>query len=251
MGDDRLRVSVFNCQWRASTSGDAAVIRKRVLANSPDIVCLTEAYRDFFGSEGHLIEAAPEYGYPIVEGRRKVMLWSRQPWTSADAHGSDQLPPGRFVAGRTTTSIGEINVVGVCIPWARAHVSSGNRNRRPWEDHLAYLSVLNDLLPAPVLQTLVIGDFNQRVPLKFQSQLAFDALSAALLTRMTLATGGDIEPIGKQAIDHICHGRDMECERAISLSNVADDGRLISDHFGIDAVFRLAQQVGSATRLRA
>ena len=228
MNDDRLRVSVFNCEWRVSTSDDAAVIRERVLANSPDIVCLTEAYRDFFGAEGHLIEAAPDYGYPIVEGRRKVMLWSRQPWTAADDHGSDQLPPGRFVAGRTTTSIGEINVVGVCIPWARAHVSSGNRNRRPWEDHLAYLSALNDLLPAPVLRTLVLGDFNQRVPLRFQSQLAFDTLSSALLTRMSLATGGDIEPIGKQAIDHICHGRDVECERVTSLSNVADNGHLIS-----------------------
>lgn len=244
MSDDRLRVAVFNCEWRNSASSDAAVIRQRVLADSPDIVCLTEAYRDFFGAEGHLIEAAPDYGYPTVEGRRKVMLWSRQPWTTADAHGSEQLPPGRFVAGRTTTSIGEIDVVGVCIPWARAHVSSGNRNRQPWEDHLAYLSALGGLLPTPLLQTLVLGDFNQRVPLKFQPKRAFDALSEALLTPMMLATAGDIDPMGKQAIDHICHSSDMECDRVVGLPNIAADGRLVSDHFGIGAEFRIAQRVG-------
>lgn len=69
-----LTVVTFNCEWRPSGSGDAGVIRARLLALAPDIICPTEAYRDFFGDLGHTIDAEADYGYPLVEGRRKVLL---------------------------------------------------------------------------------------------------------------------------------------------------------------------------------
>ena len=40
-----------------------------------------------------------------------------QPWERVDDLGVDSLPPGRFVSGVTRTSLGELTVVGVCIPW--------------------------------------------------------------------------------------------------------------------------------------
>lgn len=238
MSNSCARVSVFNCEWRISSSADAAVIRQRLFASTPDIICLTEAYRDFFAGDGHLIEATPDYGYPIVNGRRKVMLWSRMPWTRSDVIGSVDLPPGRFVAGRTMTPIGDVDVIGVCIPWASAHVRSGNCNRQRWEDHLAYLAALDANLPSTPHRTLVLGDFNQRVPRKFQPGFAFEALSATLLSRMKIATAGFIEPIGKQAIDHICHSYDLVCADVSGLTNVGPNGRMVSDHFGLSASIR-------------
>ena len=44
-----------------------------------------------------------------------------------------------FIAGTTKTPIGPVRIIGVCIPWDRAHISTGRKDRRPWEDHHAYL----------------------------------------------------------------------------------------------------------------
>lgn len=102
------------------------------------------------------------------------------------------------------------------------------------------------LLPEEMQRTLVAGDFNQRVPQRFQYQAACDALTDTLLSRMTHATSGDIAPMGKQAIDHIFHSRDLGCDRVTGLSNIADDGRLVSDHFGVICAFRHLLPVGLA-----
>jgi len=108
--------------------------------------------------QGHLIVLGADYGYAAPPGRRKVMLWSRTPWEAVDALGDVALPTGRYVAGRTQTPAGPLNVVGVCIPWARAHVSTGRRNRRPWEDHLADLAALEQPLKRQAGATLMLGD---------------------------------------------------------------------------------------------
>ncbi|MGL4542751.1 MAG: hypothetical protein ACRCUI_09600, partial [Polymorphobacter sp.] len=69
-----LSATTFNCQWRRSKSAAAVEIRRAIRSTAPEIVCLTEAYQDFFGEEGFVIEADADYGYPIVIGRRKVLL---------------------------------------------------------------------------------------------------------------------------------------------------------------------------------
>ena len=32
-----------------------------------------------------------DYGYPIIEGRRKVILWSKMPWTNVDSLGHVEI----------------------------------------------------------------------------------------------------------------------------------------------------------------
>ncbi len=90
------------------------------MALEPSIICLTEAYRDFFEGRGHVIEATADYGYPLVVGRRKVLLWSREPWRQVDPVGDAQLPAGRFVAGTTAARLGNVRVTGICVPWPKA-----------------------------------------------------------------------------------------------------------------------------------
>lgn len=232
-----LIVATFNCEWRTAASNDAGLIRQRLLALEPDIICLTEAYRDFFGDLGHVIEAEADYGYPIFEGRRKVLLWSREPWRDVDMCGHPSMPPGRFVAGLTATKRGDVHAAGVCIPWAKAHVDTGRRDRKTWEDHFAYLEGLAAWLHEPVSSTLLLGDFNQRVPRRYQPQHVIDALHCSVLERLELATAGDIPGIEKQAIDHICHSRDFKVASVAGISNIGPDQRLVSDHFGVSVHF--------------
>ena len=228
-----LVVATFNCEWRASASLDAAVIKERLLALVPDIVCLTEAYQDFFGDIGHVISAVPDYGYPLVEGRRKVLLWSRNPWRDVDVVGHPKLSSGRFVAGVTETPLGDVHAVGVCIPWAKAHVGSGRRDRTTWEDHLTYLDGLATYLPAEPQHLVLLGDFNQRMPRRYQPQHVADALQQTVLDRLEIATSGVVPSVGRQAIDHICHSRDLVADSLEGISNVGPGNRLLSDHFGV------------------
>lgn len=233
----QVRVATFNCEWRRSASADAAIIKARVTEGQTDVVCLTEAYDDFFEGEGHTISAEPHRSDGHA-ARRKVLLWSRQPWKMTDRLGSEELPPGRFVSGRTFTPAGEMTVVGVCIPYRW----SGRREVPKlgiWDAHLKYLSALDLILPSAPERTLVLGDFNQRIPAKYQPQRVYAALEQTLLLRLRAATRGDIPGLDRQAIDHICHSRDMEAADLTGLSNAGPGGRPISDHFGVRCSLRI------------
>lgn len=240
-----LTVATYNCEWRASASPDAKLIRHRLFALNPAVICLTETYRDFFGNAGHVIEAEPDYGYPVVSGRRKVLLWSQQPWRQVDVIGHPKLPSGRFVAGTTASPLGDVRVAGVCIPWSKAHVVTGRRDRSTWQDHIAYLEGLAEWLPVEPARMIVMGDFNQRVPRRYQPQHAIDHLQHALLDQLALATAGDIPGIGKQAIDHVCCSHDLRICEVKGISNIGPDQRLMSDHFGV------AVRLGNGSHLSA
>lgn len=233
-----LSVATWNIEWQPSCSAAAAILRERLQAGSPDIICLTEAYADFFTGNGHVIEAAPDYGYPLVEGRRKALLWSRRPWEESDPVGHPDLPPGRFISGRTETRLGPLTVIGICIPWREAHVRSGRRHRQPWEDHLAYLKALKEVLRGRNERTLVIGDFNQRIPRQLVPAPVHQALLDCFAERFVIATRGPVEPAGTLAIDHIAHSRDLTSLQMHSLSAIGPGGEPLSDHFGVAAILQ-------------
>ena len=242
-----LTVATWNTEWRQPGSADADLIVARLAEQRPDIVCLTEACAGLLDGDGHIIESDPDYGYPLITGRRKVLLWSRVPWEAVDTLGDPELPPGRFVAGRTMTSIGPVAVIGVCIPWREAHVRSGSRDRAPWQDHLAYLAGLRRIVAERGARTLVIGDFNQRIPRRYSPPDVFAALEAAL-GAFRVATVGAIAPIGKAAIDHVAHSADLSAHTVTGLSNLASDGRAISDHFGLAVRLRSGVAVSGHPR---
>lgn len=232
MSESGVRIVNWNVEWKHSHSQAARILRERIFETDPDIVCLTEGYADFFGGPGHVIEADADYGYPIHEGRRKVLLWSRHSWTNVDRIGSAELPGGRFVRGTTTTPIGDMDVIGVCIPWSAAHVTSGRRDRQRWEDHLAYLRGLACLLPRGAARLVLLGDFNQKVPRTTAPMTVYQALEDALLSRLALATAGPIAPLGEQLIDHVAHSRDLISTKVQAISNRTERSRL-SDHLGV------------------
>lgn len=135
----------------------------------------------------------------------------------------------------TMTALGEVTVVGVCIPWRDAHVRSGTRDRQPWEDHLAHLAGLSDLLASLSGPDILVGDFNQRISRRYTPEPVHAALLDTLGSRFTVATAGLVGPDGRMAIDHIAHTSGYVGHSVAVLSGVAPDGTRLSDHFGVVA----------------
>lgn len=223
----RLRVATWNLAWKRPGGEHGREIADRLTAVAPDIGCWTEAFADSVPG-GHVATSQADYGYPIKPGRRKVVLWSRNPWHDI-ATELPGAPGGRFVRGVTETAAGPVTVVGVCIPWAAAHVSTGCRDRKRWEDHLAFLQALDTMMPAAG-PTILLGDFNQTLPRRRQPRAVHDAL-ARVLDGWTVASHG-LTHEGAAAIDHIAITPDLTVSTVGVVSPDRAGAAPLSDHFG-------------------
>ena len=111
------RIGTWNTEWAKLGTARGNRVSAALAEPDCDVLCATEGYAEILPSGGHIIDAGPDWGYRITEGRRKVLLWSKRPWSVVDPAGSEELPSGRLVAGITQTDLGPLVVVGVCIPW--------------------------------------------------------------------------------------------------------------------------------------
>ena len=232
-----LRLVNWNVEWATPGSQRTPDILSRIHEHAPDVVCLTETHEELLSQDGHTICSQPDYGYPIKEGRRKVLLWSREPWTQVNDLGIASMPSGRFVSGVTQTSVGEVTVIGICIPWfgSRTEARRGSNRKMRWEDHEQYLAGLTEVLGrASAKRLIVMGDFNQRIgPSSSASRKLQSALQSAIPPRMTIATVA-LGFQGHRSIDHIVLSEDLAAESIGVISNI-HDGRKLSDHFGVIA----------------
>lgn len=191
----------WNIEWAAASSRRGARILARVAGVDADLICYTEATLSMIPEGGHAIMSDSDYGYVSDGRRRKVILWSKHPWQNVDTVGNAQLPGGRFVSGTTNG----IRYVGVCIPWRDAHVRTGRRDRRIWEDHARYLEGLAELLATyrrSAFPVCVIGDFNQRIPRFGQPKTVASQLQRAF-AGFHFATAGLKDGQNKRLIDHV------------------------------------------------
>ncbi len=238
-----LRVLTWNVEWAAPGSSRSTEILSRINRHSPEIVCLTETDDKLLSQDGHLISSQADYGYPVKAGRRKVVLWSREPWEGVDDFGIESMPPGRFVSGVTQTSVGKVRVVGVCIPWfgSRIEPRRGRERKLRWEDHAQYLAGLAEVLRrGPSERFIVTGDFNQVVGPGSRAPLDLRSALHQALRGMTIATS-DLAFQGRRSIDHIALSADLTAESVCAISNIHDERRL-SDHFGVVAGVALRSQ---------
>ena len=232
-----LSIVTWNTEWATPRSKKTPEILRRIDEHAPDVVCLTEAHEGILAATGHTIAAQSDYGYAAPPSRRKVLLWSREPWERVDDVGADALPPGRFIAGVTRTPLGEVTVVGVCIPWhgSRTEAYRGEARKPRWEDHETYLQILPDILKAlPAHRLIVMGYFNQiigpgsRAPRHLRA-----ALRDAFPPNMAIVTA-DTAFHGRKTIDHIGLSEDLQAESLVAISN-RDREQTFSDHFGVAA----------------
>ena len=231
-GSRPMRVLTWNLEFGRSGTARARLTDTEIARHSPDVICLTETHLDRLPEDDHTIWADPAYGYPAPADRRKVGLWSRYGWADVDLLGDPDLPGGRFVAGTTTTPLGAVRVIGVCIPWRMAHVSTGRRDRVPWEDHLRYLQALAGVVANPTDGHLVVvGDFNQRLSGRWGSAEAAAALRRTF-TGMAIATSDPVPGLDRELIDHVAHSDGLVATRVTGISRV-QDAVTVSDHDGV------------------
>jgi len=204
--------------------------RERIESLDPDVFVGTEVTLGAMPRGGHMIDAGRNWGSPVTDKtRRKVAMWSCSPWSDVAFDPVPGLPEGRCVVGRTGVATVEATFVGVCIPWDGAHVSTGRRDRRRWEDHEAFLAALPALL-APLQRPLILaGDFNQRMPRGRQPLRAFDALQRAIDGLLVPTAGATSHgPL----IDHVAHSPDLGSAEIAVIDRGGPNGPL-SDHLGV------------------
>ena len=229
-----LKLVNWNVEWATPASQRTPEILSRVRGHDPQVVCLTETHDGLLSQNGHTICSQPDYGYPIMKGRRKVILWSREPWKQVENVGIDSMPPGRFVSGVTQTSVGDVTVIGICIPWFGSRTEAKRKEpKKQWEDHEKYLNDLTKILERRSTKRLIVmGDFNQRIgPASSARAELQSALLKAFPPRMTIATAA-LGFQGRRSIDHIVLSDDLAAEKISVISNI-HDGRELSDHFGV------------------
>lgn len=226
-----IKIATWNLEWAVPTSRRGKTISGILTAMDADILCLTEAHPANFPSGYHIVSSRDDYGYPLKPDRRKVLIGSKTPWIWHDDVGHSSLPSGRFVQGKTQNAAGEFQVMGICIPWADAHVRSGRRDRERWQDHEAYLegliSVNGEGGNCPVI---VAGDFNQRLPRKRQPKQIYQKLERAFEGLSIVTRGFEFE--GRQTIDHIAVSPGLSAGPQRAIPDQID-GLKLSDHFGI------------------
>ena len=230
----RLRIATWNLQWARPTSDRGQRCLAMLSEIDADIICLTEAFEDSFaGWKGHSFSSTADTGYPIRPGRRKVVVWAREPLVEPDPIGSVDFPTGRFLAATVARPV-RLQVIGVCIPWKSAHVKSGRRDRRLWEDHQRYLAAMSQLdrFQNRELPTVVLGDFNQRISGKHVRRDVHEQLRTTFDSyRIPSSDLQDID--GKPAIDHIALRGPFHVLDSGVLSRFDEVGKQLSDHFGV------------------
>lgn len=225
-----MKLLVWNIEWAEKISKRGQIITKIISDSGADVICLTETTLGMVPDCGHNILSGENFGYSHDGSRRKVAMWSNQPWTMVDCFGDAGLPGGRFVSGVTHG----IRFIGVCIPWKDAHVHTGNRNCEPWAEHLSYITCMKSVLQKycsehePVCMS---GDYNQRIPRVKQPDAVYAALMELLSGRFTCVTAGICSGVGQQLIDHVSGDSQLKITIDKIIPNEQDGVRL-SDHDG-------------------
>ena len=143
------------------------------------------------------------------------------------------MPPGRFVSGVTQG----FRFVGVCVPWKDAHVNTGRKDRRTWQDHRAYLGGLVKVItPDSKTPTILLGDFNQRTPRLYSPADVYEQFVGTVSKDFWISTAGVLEPISEPSIDHICFNP-KPARFTVRTLDKTQHGVRLSDHFGLVAEF--------------
>lgn len=246
-----VKIALWNVEWATPQTRRGLLVSAALEAGNPDSICVTEGCAGILPHNGYLITSGQDYGYNSTGERRKVLLWSRSPWSNVDCFGSPLMPSGRFICGTTETSIGPVRCIGVCIPWKDAHVRTGRKDRAPWQDHLAFLDGFNEWLKSTPtdIPSVLLGDFNQRIPRGRQPAHVFSRLEEILHGRFEIMAGGNLDGVEVQSIDHVGISGDLQAGPLMTFSNIAENGMQLSDHFGLRIEVR-SRAAGSDSTIR-
>lgn len=182
---------------------------------------------------GYAISSPGVAWSPQHEDERKVVLWSKQPWSSAGP--IEELErTGSAVSGITEIDGLSCRVVGVCIPYHFANPLGQTPKAKMWSQHNEFLRRLRPILRdwSNEGPTIVVGDYNRRIPRTWGPKTSYALLEQAL-DGFKVVTKGDIPGVDEQTIDHVATSGFTGAHSAFGLPAKDDAGRRRSDHFGI------------------
>ena len=234
-----LTLATWNVEW--ATPRNHAPITERIAGMNADILVVTEGDAGVLPAGGTHLDGGTDWGYTNTKPDwRKVMLWSRHPMRAIEGEGPAKVL-GRFTMAQVNTPVGDVTVIGVCIPWRDAHVRTGRRKSKPWCEHMAYLEHLGTVIRRHRDQPLIVmGDFNQRFPRTRAPQEVFDAINDAL-DGLVVITAGQLPGLTRQDVDHIAVSDHFEPQQVWGIDRHDDSGRLLSDHDAVLAYGRRAR----------
>ena len=102
------------------------------------------------------------------------------------------------------------------------HVSTGRKDKKPWEDHLSFIENLN----LEKKRTILLGDFNQNIPKKSQPKVAYTALKH-FINGMDLLTSN-------MGLIHIVVSNDLKADNVQKILTGSN-----SDHNGISCSIKI------------
>lgn len=161
---DSISVTTWNTQWATPSSERGTWISAILAAAGAYVALVTEGVRELLPAGGSTVDAGDDWGYGPQHSRRKVIVWSRYP-LKLNVAGVEGAARGRLTVATAETPAGPVRIVGVCIPWRDAHVSTGRGDAAPWSEHMDYLDRFEGLLAQldDDMPTVIAGDFNQRI----------------------------------------------------------------------------------------
>lgn len=238
-----ISVATWNTQWATNSTDRGMRIASKLETLGADVVVVTEGVRELLPPDGFIVDAGDNWGYGPQPSRRKVIVWSRFP-LSCDAVGDSGAARGRLAVTTAQTPSGPLRIIGVCIPWRDAHVTTGRGDASPWAEHLQYLDQFAGLLARldADVPTVIAGDFNQRIPRERQPIRVADRLNE-VLAGWTIHTAG-VLPNGPH-IDHIATNQRVALESTHDWAAADYLGRL-SDHAGVGCRLLLAASTAHA-----
>ena len=227
-----MKIATWNLAWPSHNRQQLA--REHLESLDADVIVTTEDKLADWEAFPHRVDAGPDWGYHVKDQlRRKVVMWSKTPWTDVRSHGDAMS--GRFVAARTQG----VDVWGVCIPWRDCHVSTGRKDSKQWDQHIRFCEQLSELQSTG--PTMIAGDFNQKIPKASQPKRAVQSLLAALRGFEVVTAGLEEQaPTGRrQLIDHVAT-KGFAATGVETWPFELDDIK-ISDHSGVAADAHIIQ----------
>ena len=98
-----VRIGTWNTEWAGPSGPKGKLVKAALAAPGCDVLCVTEGFAGILPDQQNVIKGCQDWGYPVRDDRRKVLLWSKRPWTDADLVGSEGLPGGRYIRAVTRT----------------------------------------------------------------------------------------------------------------------------------------------------
>jgi len=236
-----MNILTWNLERKKVNTPYGKLAIQHLFQQVPDVMAISETWTDFPTHGGYTAHSQHPKGH-FADDERKILIWSKHPWTEIDNVGDKGLPIGRFVSGVTLTEVGEIRVVGVCIPYHMADVVHGTKDKKPWEQHKVFLEILPSILQGYSRPVIIAGDFNQRIPkVKYGNHEAALKMQQAF-KNYNIVTQGIIDGLSRAGIDHIAINKQLSAKKVWGWSNIVNQNRL-SDHDGAGCTLTSGRQV--------